>query len=151
MQDVHSLAMVSEEYGEFISYVVRNFAESKGLTYDLWHKDAPIWIITDLEWSASNIGPRVNKLELGVFRTDDSLAIKVLPDGYRIVSGQRRSVRSDLRQELSQQVSFDDFLMRVNQNGRAGASEILQSKLTKAWESTVAIPDHQLMPPTEPG
>ena len=151
MQDLYSLAQVSEEYGEFISQVVRNFAESMSLKYDLWHKGAPIWIITDLDWAESNIGPRVNKLEVGVFRTDNVLEIKVLPDAYRIKTSQRWSMRSESRQVLSQRVSFDDFLMAVNQQGRDGAKDILRPKLYQAWNETVAIEDNALMPPTEQG
>lgn len=147
-QGMYGLAMVSEEYGEFIAHAVRTFAEDRRLNYDLWHKDAPLWIITDLPWPHSNIGPRVNKLEIGLFRTDSFLEIKVLPDAYQIEMGQRKCIQSGLRQELSRSVPFDEFLVAVNQKGRDGAHNILQPKLSEAWEGVVAVDNDQLTPPT---
>lgn len=139
MVRANSLALVSEENGEFISHAVKTFAESRGLYYDLWHKDGPIWIVTDLDWSKSNIGRRVNKLELGVFREDDFLEIKILPGAYRIQQGQRKSIRPGLRQQMSQRIPFDDFLMAINRNGRNGANEALHPQLERAWDYVTHI------------
>jgi len=146
---VYSLAAISEEMGEFVSSAVRAFADSRKLHYDLWHKGAPTWVITDLDWFQSNIGPRVNKLEVAVFHTDNSLEIIIFPDAYRIENGQRRSISPGLRQDLSQRLLFNEFHTAITQKGDVGAREILEPVLRRAWNSLIETPNEKLTWPSQ--
>lgn len=133
MTKVYSLATLSEEMGEFVSYAVRSFAEEKNLYFDLWHKDSPIWVITDLNWNESNIGPVVRKLTIGVFQVERSLEIIIVPDIYKIKGGKRTSMTSEERQKQTRTVTYKSFLRAVVRDVDNGVNEVLWPELEKAW------------------
>ena len=139
MARLYSLSSVSEEVGEYISRAVQTFAETRSkqfgenIQFDLWHQDAPIWVVSDLPLGKSNVGPVVHKLEIGVFSTDNSLEIRVIPDVYQIQKGARQALAPHERAELSASVPLDNFLASLVVEPAAGV-KLLSGRLTEVWD-----------------
>lgn len=123
--------------GQSISEVVKEFAEKKGLFFNLWHKDAPLWVVTDLSWDESNMGSKGDTVEVGVFYTDTSVEILAIPDAYQMVGGKRNDLDPKERLDSVRNVSFSDFQKNVKHG-----EDLLREELKEAWRTSQELGHH---------
>jgi hypothetical protein len=121
---------VPASVAKVISDAVQTVAQKKDLHVEAWVQDVPLWFVTPRVWGEGII----RRLQVGVYALGTSNEIRIIPEVFRFVPGQREVVMyeaTDPKHIVSR--PFD-----VTKGD-------LENALFAAWETAL-----ELAPPPEP-
>ena len=120
MPRVEYIAGLSSVHGNAITAAVREFAQERQLTAEVWVHDAPLWFVSSTD-TARGIGRRV---QIGAYRLDASEEVRMVPQVFRLDNRLRRLVAFEqVEPDLIETMSLDI----------ATESKNVKQHLARAW------------------
>jgi hypothetical protein len=65
--------------GSLVAQAVESFAREHDLRFDLWHQNAPIWVV----WKEIKPDDYIREVQVAAFRTRDGEALFFIPHAYQ--------------------------------------------------------------------
>ena len=76
--------------GPMVAQAVEAFAQKRHLRYELWHQDAPVWLV----WQEVGPDNYVRGIQVAAFRMRDGEALFFIPPAYQLEDEKLRTIAS---------------------------------------------------------